>query len=76
MFKDKEGRIKCLSPIYDKEVHSGHSVCNICGKDMPTSWHIVCRTCNRTFCYEHAVDIDNYWYCPECAKKEKEDVYK
>jgi len=51
---------------------SGHSVCNECGKDMPKCWDTVCYKCNRTFCYNHSIDINNKWYCLECAVKESQ----
>jgi len=65
--RDKQGRITEISRDHPN-ITNCHSVCNVCGKDMPICWDIVCYVCNRTFCYEHAKDIDNYWYCPECAK--------
>jgi len=68
--KDESGRITEISRDHP-DITNCHSVCNTCGKDMPICWDIVCKVCSRTFCYEHAVDIDNYWYCPECAKEKK-----
>ena len=66
--RDEQGRITEISRDHP-DITNCHSVCNACGKDMPICWDIVCYVCNRTFCYDHAIDIDNYWYCPECAKK-------
>lgn len=73
MIKDEEGRIKYLDPKEDSKVHTGHSVCNTCRKDMPICWEVVCKTCNRTFCYEHAVLIEGYWCCLDCAEEDVED---
>jgi hypothetical protein len=44
----------------------GHSVCNICGKDMPSVWDTVCIKCGGTHCYKHSVTYNNYWYCWKC----------
>ena len=62
---DKQGRITGIdlrSPI-----HSGHSVCNECGKDMPGCWDVVCSNCSKTFCYDHAISGLKYWYCKKCS---------
>lgn len=57
-------------------VHGGHSVCNICGKDMPKCWNTVCSRCGRTFCYVHSVEIDSYWVCTECAGMSEEEIFQ
>lgn len=43
-----------------------HSVCNVCKKDMFGCWDIVCKRCNKTFCYDHAKDRNGFWFCPKC----------
>jgi hypothetical protein len=64
MKKDDKGRITGLEGDY---CHSGHSVCNSCGKDMPGCWDVVCYSCNKTFCYKCSIIISGYWYCKnEC----------
>ena len=67
--KDNKGRwIEVTSP----EINTGHSVCNNCGKDMPGCWDIICKKCNRTFCYDCVIHSypthPKYWYCKECYK--------
>ena len=65
MLKDNQGRITQLEEK-DEHVSQGHSVCNVCGKDMPGVWEIVCNGCNKTFCYDHARVRKERWYCPDC----------
>ena len=64
--RDGLGRITKLSDP-DEHVEHGHSVCGICGKDMPGVWDIVCNVCLGTFCYEDAVVKDGMWNCTKCA---------
>lgn len=51
-------------------VHSGSSVCNICGSQMPGCWATVCYVCGYTFCYECSViaEMDGHevWACKRC----------
>lgn len=46
--------------------NNGHSVCNICGKDMPKVWDTICIICGGTHCYKHSVVYESYWYCWNC----------
>ncbi|MCK5604808.1 hypothetical protein KAR91_23160 [Candidatus Pacearchaeota archaeon] len=62
--RDKKGRITYVS--LDDPVHTGHSVCGICGKDMPKCWDFVCEECNGTFCYDCANTKWAFWYCLNC----------
>lgn len=61
MKTDDKGRIMNLMKI--DQIHSGHSVCNTCGKDMPTCWDTVCHICGDTSCYDCSYIISEYWYC-------------
>lgn len=51
----------------DSNIHTGHSVCNSCGKDMPKVWDVVCKGCGRTFCYNCSDSSLGYWYCYQCG---------
>jgi hypothetical protein len=65
---DDKGRIKKFSfRAVSGPPYSGHSVCNICGKDMPVCWDVVCYKCSRTFCYECAKVKKGHWFCKECG---------
>ena len=70
--RDGKGRIfyvpKRISPDKGFGI-GGYSVCNKCGKDMPTCWDTVCKGCNKTFCYEHSMLVDYFWYCVDCGEK-------
>jgi len=68
--KDSKGRITYIS--LDDSINTGHSVCGICGKDMPGCWEIVCRECNGTFCYDCAniKASRRHWYCLNCRPLE------
>lgn len=62
-------RIALNDPIIEGVVMRqtlGHSVCGTCGKDMPGCWDVVCKGCNRTFCYNHADTRNERWFCLEC----------
>ena len=74
MKRNEIGFIIELDMIGDKDVHNGSSVCNICGKIMSGCWDVVCKGCNKTFCYNHATAIDNYWYCNDCENNTKEKI--
>lgn len=67
MIKDEQGRITHLER--GDNCHSGHSVCNTCGKDMPRCWHTICSKCLGAFCYDHSIAVMGYWYCAEHAPK-------
>lgn len=70
--RDWRGRIKRPG----SNCHGGHSVCNVCGKDMPGCWEVVCSKCWRTFCYKHArVSADN-WICVLCEGKLLDDLIR
>ena len=65
--KDERDRAGRLTVINDSETHTGHSVCGVCGKDMPACWDTVCAACHRTLCYDCSVVVDDhYWYCKTC----------
>jgi hypothetical protein len=66
MIKDEQGRIKYLE-LEDVNIHNGHSVCDICGKDMPICWDVVCAECHGTFCYDCSIAVDGFWYCKNHA---------
>ncbi len=63
--KDSQGRI---TNIGNEDIHTGHSVCNTCGKDMPICWDTVCWGCRDTSCYEHSHTANGYWFCEKCYK--------
>lgn len=65
MILDEQERILRLEEG-DEAIHRGHSVCGICGKDMPNVWDVVCLKCNGTFCYDHALAKNGHWYCLDC----------
>jgi hypothetical protein len=60
---DEKGRITKIS----KGMHTGHSVCNKCGKDMPGCWEVVCYKCSKTFCYKCSLNLNGLWYCFNCS---------
>lgn len=41
--------------------------CNKCGKETT----IVCHTCGKGICAEHAYHMRKYFYCLECFLKER-----
>ena len=67
---DSLGRITKITP--GEKIHKGISHCNKCNffKTMFVCWDTICISCNQTFCHEHSVDINGYWYCQECAEKD------
>jgi hypothetical protein len=64
--RDEKGRI---TKVESMDHFDSHSVCNGCGKDMPSIWDTVCHRCNRTFCYNCSNSIGDYWVCNECKKQ-------
>lgn len=75
-------------PGIDYDVHQGASVCNICGSTREIIWDVVCKLCNKTFCYEHGgvaqdnciKSIENIlgiylgnWSTPQQKELKKED---
>ena len=64
MITDEIGRIKNISK--EDDLHSGHSVCNTCGKDMLICWDTVCCKCGNTSCYKCSAGDEKYWFCFEC----------
>ena len=69
---DSKGRIKRFGKN-DVNIQSGHSVCNYCGRDMPSVWDTVCFICDRTFCYAHSIDFKGKWVCSNCHSKIEEE---
>jgi hypothetical protein len=59
--KDSQGRITQLE--VGENLHSGHSVCANCGKDMPICWEAVCKSCLKTVCYNCCADVGGHWIC-------------
>lgn len=55
-----------LGPYYDC-----HSVCQICGKDMPVVWDVICSICEGAYCYECALGIKGWWVCKRCNKEQR-----
>ncbi len=64
MIKDNQGRI--MGVDRSDNIHTGHSVCNKCGKDMPVCWNTICAGCQKTFCYEDSYVQNGHWYCKKC----------
>lgn len=73
--RDSQGRLKKFNDPSELEIrdelgrlrgHAAHSVCNECGKDMPKCWDVVCKGCNRTFCYKHSHVVNSFWWCKDC----------
>ena len=70
MKTDFKGRITELEN--GDNCHSGHSVCNNCGKDMPGCWEVVCNSCKKTLCYKCSIDVLGFWHCKKgCQPKPK-----
>ena len=76
MKRNELGFITEIDPIIDKDVCRGSSVCNDCGLVMMKCWHVVCKGCNKTFCYNCSKDIDDYWFCNDCSKEYKNEKAK
>jgi len=72
MKANKEGYIIQIEP--DDIIHTGKSVCGICGKKMEVCWDVVCWKCGKTFCYNHSIvvnvyDVGDVWMCKQCNPK-------
>lgn len=69
---DDKGRITQLTD--GDGVCSGHSVCVSCGTDMPGCWQVVCKGCNKTFCYACSLTGDGFWFCVSCNAGRLESI--